>query len=161
MEPVSERALVERCRRGQEGAFQELVGQYQGLVFGLLSRMLVRSAEVEALSQEVFLRVHRGLPYFRGEAPLRTWLLRIVANVGLEGPAADPAEAGRCESGSRLERALCRMAPGERFLLAADGMAGIVDDDLASALQQPVEVVRRQRAVAKRHLRHLLDVDHV
>src|SRR5258707_27440 len=81
MEPVSERELVERCRRGDEGAFQELVDKYKNLVFALIARTVQDRSRSEALAQDVFLRIPRGLPYFRGEARLSTWIYRIVANV--------------------------------------------------------------------------------
>src|SRR5512140_3467939 len=81
MEAVNERELVERCRRGDEGAFQELVDRYKDLVFALIARTVQDRSRAEDLAQEVFLRIHRGLPYFRGEARLSTWIYRIVANV--------------------------------------------------------------------------------
>src|SRR5262245_36914446 len=81
MQPVYEQELVERCRRGDEGAFQELVNQYKDLVFSIIARTARNASSAEDLAQEVFLRIHRGLPYFRGEARLSTWIYRIVANV--------------------------------------------------------------------------------
>src|SRR6266700_4169771 len=84
MEAVYERELVERCRRGDEGAFQELVDGYKNLVFALIARTVQDRSCSEDLAQEVFLRIHRGLPYFRGEARLSTWIYRIVVNVCLQ-----------------------------------------------------------------------------
>src|SRR5713101_8140629 len=84
MDPAHERELVERCRRGDEGAFQELVDRYKDLVFALIARTVQDGSRAEDLAQEVFLRVHRGLPYFRGEARLSTWIYRIAANVCLQ-----------------------------------------------------------------------------
>src|SRR4029079_16866475 len=81
MDPATERALVERCRAGDDDAFRELVDHYKDLVFALIARTLQDRARAEDLAQEVFLRIHRGLPYFRGEARLSTWIYRIVANV--------------------------------------------------------------------------------
>src|SRR5438876_12332575 len=81
MEPVNERELVERCRQDDEGAFQELVDRYKNLVFAMISRTVADRSRVEDLAQDVFLRIHRGLPYFRGEARLSTWIYRIVVNV--------------------------------------------------------------------------------
>src|SRR6266850_2478521 len=86
MQPVNEQELVERCRRGDEGAFQELVNRYKDLVFALIARTVPDRPRAEELAQDVFLRIHRGLPYFRGEARLSTWIYRIVANVCLQGP---------------------------------------------------------------------------
>src|SRR5437773_3850057 len=81
MQVVNERELVERCRLGDERAFEELVDRFKDLVFGLIARTVHDRSRAEDLAQDVFLRVHRGLPYFRGEARLSTWIYRIVANV--------------------------------------------------------------------------------
>src|SRR6476659_2856941 len=81
MQAGNERELVERCRSGDERAFEELVESYKTLVFALIARTVQDGARAEDLAQEVFIRVHRGLPYFRGEARLSTWIYRIVANV--------------------------------------------------------------------------------
>src|SRR5438105_14422730 len=95
MQGVSERDLVERCRRGDEGAFQELVDRYKDRVFALIARTVQDRSRSEDLAQDVFLRIHRGLPYFRGEARLSTWIYRIVANVCLQDAGrALPGGAG-------------------------------------------------------------------
>src|SRR5579864_5985761 len=93
MDPVNvagaagERALIERCRRGDEGAFEELVDRYKDLVFALIARTVQDRSRADDLAQDVFLRIHRGLPYFRGEARLSTWIYRIVANVCVQDQA--------------------------------------------------------------------------
>jgi DNA-directed RNA polymerase specialized sigma24 family protein len=71
----------QRCRQGDETAFRELVDEYKGLVFALIARSIPNRARAEELAQDVFLKVHKGLPYFRGEAKLSTWMYRIVINV--------------------------------------------------------------------------------
>src|SRR5262249_52759431 len=81
MDPVRERELVDRCRRDEPGAFEELIDHFKNLVFALIARTVADRARAEDLAQDVFLRVHRGLPYFRGEARLSTWIYRIVLNV--------------------------------------------------------------------------------
>src|SRR5437870_13765544 len=80
MHAINERELVERCRRGDEAAFQELIDGYKNLVFALIARTVQDRSRAEDLAQDVFLRVYRGLPYFRGEARLSTWIYRIVLN---------------------------------------------------------------------------------
>ena len=71
-ESGAEHELVERCRQGDETAFRELVDLYKGLVFGLIARSIANRSRSEELAQDVFLKVHKGLPYFRGEAKLST-----------------------------------------------------------------------------------------
>src|SRR5687767_12106096 len=75
-----EAALVTRCANGDEAACAELVAAHQRMVYGLALSLLGNRDEALDLSQEVFLRVFRTLPRFRGESALRTWIYRIVIN---------------------------------------------------------------------------------
>lgn len=61
--------------------FEALVREHQSLVFRTLTRMTGAGAHVEDLAQEVFLRLYRALPEFRGDSALTTYLFRIVVNV--------------------------------------------------------------------------------
>lgn len=61
--------------------FEALVREHQGMVFRTLTRMTGSGTHVEDLAQEVFLRLYRALPEFRGESMLSTYLYRIVVNV--------------------------------------------------------------------------------
>src|ERR687894_83765 len=81
MSDFDERALIERCRTGDDTAFVELIDRYKDLVYAVVYRMVADRSQVDDLAQDVFLKVHRGLPYFRGEARLSTWIFRIVQNV--------------------------------------------------------------------------------
>jgi RNA polymerase sigma-70 factor (ECF subfamily) len=62
-------------------AFEGLVREHQTMVFRTLARLTGPGAHTEDLAQEVFLRLYRALPEFRGEAALSTYLYRIVVNV--------------------------------------------------------------------------------
>ena len=62
-------------------AFEALVREHQSMVFRTLSRMTGVGPHVEDLAQEVFLRLYRALPEFRGDSALTTYLYRIVVNV--------------------------------------------------------------------------------
>ena len=178
MDPVHERELVERCRRGDEGAFQELVDRYKDLVFALIGRTVQDRSRAEDLAQDVFLRIHRGLPYFRGEARLSTWIYRIVANVCVQDHARPPTPAslddgrardrapgstdrrfGDLELRDRLEKAIARLPANYRLLVAAHYLEGIQYEDLADALQLPLGTVKTQLYRAKQQLRRLLETD--
>ena len=75
-----EAALIGRCTGGDETACAELVSTHQRMVFGLAMHLLGDRDEALDLSQEVFLRVFRTMPGFRGQSALRTWIYRIVIN---------------------------------------------------------------------------------
>src|SRR6185436_20364273 len=73
--------LLARLRRGDPRAFEELVIAYQHRVFGVALRMLGSRAEAEEAAQEVFLRAHRAIADFRGDAKLSTWLYAIASRL--------------------------------------------------------------------------------
>ena len=178
MDHGHERELIDRCREGDEGAFQELVDQYKDLVFALIARTVPDRSRAEDVAQDVFLRIHRGLPYFRGEARLSTWIYRIVANVCLQDqtrarPAVsldDERHAGLAPSGSdrqfgdfelrdRLEKAIARLPANARLLVAAHYLDGVRYDELAEAFGLPLGTVKTQLYRAKQQLRRLLETE--
>ncbi len=61
--------------------FEVLIREHQNSVFGTLHRLTGPGPHVEDLAQEVFLRLYRALPDFRGDAQLSTFLYRITFNV--------------------------------------------------------------------------------
>src|SRR5690349_15780141 len=73
-------ALVQQCAAGDEAACSRLVTDHQRMVYQLSLHLLGDPQEALDLSQEVFLRVFRTLPQFRGQSTLRTWIYRIVVN---------------------------------------------------------------------------------
>ena len=179
MDPAHERELVERCRREEPGAFEELVDQFKHLVFALIARAVSDRSRAEDLAQDVFLRVHRGLPYFRGDARLSTWIYRIVINVcaqekaqlsssrtqiSLDDPDARvtaPAAADRSfhdfELRDRLEKAIQQLPNHYRLLIAAHYLQGVQYEDLAAAMNLPLGTVKTQLHRAKRQLRQILE----
>jgi RNA polymerase sigma-70 factor (ECF subfamily) len=80
--PADERRLIERLRRRDEAAFNELVRSQQGPIYRVLLRMLGDSAEAQDVAQEVFVSVFKSIEGFRGDSALATWLYRIAANHG-------------------------------------------------------------------------------
>ena len=75
--------FLDRLRAGETAAFEELVITYQHRVFGVAVRMLGNAAEAQEVAQEAFLRAHRGLAEFRGDAKLSTWLYAITSRLCL------------------------------------------------------------------------------
>ena len=79
----SEEELVADARRGDEGAFERLVGRYRGELHAHCYRMLGSLQDAEDAVQEALLAAWRGLPGFEGRSSLRTWLYRVTTNVCL------------------------------------------------------------------------------
>ena len=72
--------LVTRARRGDVGAFEDLVRRYEATAVRVAS-VLCGSDGAEDAAQEGFIRAYRSLGSFDAERPFRPWLLRIVVNV--------------------------------------------------------------------------------
>jgi len=84
-----EAQLLWRLWRADTEAFAELVNLYKSMVLNLAARMTGQPDSAEDISQEVFLRVWKGLPQFRGECKLSTWIYRITINLCIaEGKTA-------------------------------------------------------------------------
>jgi len=75
-----EEKLVQRLKKRDEAAFNELITLYQGRIFRLVFRMLGDRAEAEDLAQEVFITVFKSIDGFRGDSKLSTWMYRVATN---------------------------------------------------------------------------------
>jgi RNA polymerase sigma-70 factor (ECF subfamily) len=84
-------------------AFEALVREHQGLVFRTLTRFTGAGAHVEDLAQEVFLRLYKALPYFRGESTMSTYLYRITYNVAQDEWKRRKRERSHVATGPALE----------------------------------------------------------
>ena len=178
---MAEHDLIERCRQGDETAFRELVDQFKGLVFALTARSVPNRARAEELAQDVFLKVHRGLPYFRGDARLSTWIYRITVNVlsqerpdlatasldeikpGESEPRLKPAIHDRAYADlalkDRLDKAIQRLPLQYQILVNGHYLKGLRYEELAEALNLPMGTVKTQLHRAKRQLRRLLETE--
>jgi RNA polymerase sigma-70 factor, ECF subfamily len=178
MADFDEQSLIERCRSGDDTAFGELVDRYKNLVYALVYRMIPDRSRTDDLAQDVFLKVHRGLPYFRGEARLSTWIYRIVQNVCAQArsqrrpevpletdargrvrgdPGAPDGAFADLETRDRLEKAIQQLPDNYRLLIAAHYLQGVQYEDLADALDIPLGTVKTHLHRAKRRLREILE----
>jgi RNA polymerase sigma-70 factor (ECF subfamily) len=73
--------LLERCRRGDPSAFETLFRKYQAYVYNISLGMLGNPEDASDVTQDTFLRLHRNLNSFRGDASFSTWLYRVAVNL--------------------------------------------------------------------------------
>jgi RNA polymerase sigma-70 factor (ECF subfamily) len=81
---AEERAIIERCKRGDLAAFNELVKKYEKQVYNFAYRLTGNYDDANDVAQEAFLRVYNAINSFRGDASFSTWLFRITTNVFLD-----------------------------------------------------------------------------
>ena len=73
-----EAAIVLELKAGSEEAYAWLIGEFQRPVYGLVYRMIGDSADAADTTQDVFLKVFRGMKHFHGASSLKTWIYRIA-----------------------------------------------------------------------------------
>lgn len=171
-------ALVERCRRGDLGAFEELYRAHAGKLFSVACRMLGNAADAEDLLQEIFLSAHRKLDSFRGESALGTWLYRLATNQCLDYLRSRAArtnqvtdamddEPGLYQPGARglaeqtvtkmdLERAVAQLPEGCRAAFVLHDVEGLEHREVAEALGIAEGTSKSQVHKARLRLRLLL-----
>lgn len=109
--------LLDRCRRGDEGAWRDLVTRYTRKVFGLAYRFAGRVDEAEDLTQEVFVRVYQNLDRYHPVAgSFQTWLMTVARNHAIDNYRKRREERTRRHDDSEL---LERMDSGEEGPLMA------------------------------------------
>jgi len=75
---AEEAAIVADLKAGSEEAYAWLIGEFQRPVYGLIYRMVSDPADAADTTQDVFLKVFRGMKSFHGESSLKTWIYRIA-----------------------------------------------------------------------------------
>ena len=75
---AQEATIVADLKAGSEEAYAWLIGEFQRPVYGLVYRMVSDPADAADTTQDVFLKVFRGMKSFHGESSLKTWIYRIA-----------------------------------------------------------------------------------
>ena len=169
---AEEASLVERSRDGDDRAFGELVTRYQALA-ARVARFVAPGCDVEDAVQEAFVKAWYAMPRFRRGAAFRPWICRIVANearnrvrsarrrdalvlreaaAGAAPTAPVPdAEVLAREDAESLVRALNRLRPDDRLVIAYRWLLVLSEAEMADALDVPAGTVksRLSRAMAK------------
>ena len=165
-----------RAQRGDERAFEELVRAHQEVAFRVAYLIAGTAGEAEDAVQEGLVKAWRALGRFRAGAPLRPWLLRIVANEarnrrrsagrraalvlraereGVSGDAAPSPEAALLagEERERLLAALERLSDDARQVVACRYLLGLSEAETAAALDVRPGTVKSRAARALDRLR--------
>lgn len=160
---------IARARRGDVGAFEELVRGYQGDVYRFAYHLTRNRSVAEDVTQEAFLRAYRFLGSYRGEAKFSSWLFRIARNcamdalrrqsaqVGKEHPAPQPATdpVARAE----LEAAMRSITDDHREPFLLIEVFGLSYREAADVLGLPVGTVKSRMHRARLALCRALAIE--
>ena len=81
---MDEQKLISLARRGDQAAFERLLDHYQKPVYHQALRLVGNPEDAADVTQEVFIKVWKHLPSFRGESSFSTWLYRLTDNAALD-----------------------------------------------------------------------------
>src|SRR5205085_5735692 len=78
--PVEESVLVDRARRGDLAAYDDLIRRYQERVYATIYHMTSNHEDANDLTQEAFIKGFQALKTFKGGSSFYTWVYRIAVN---------------------------------------------------------------------------------
>ena len=80
LDELADGELVKRARRGDVGAYEQIVERYREPVFRAAYLVTRSRADADEAAQDAFVKAYRALGRFRTGAPLRPWLMRVAVN---------------------------------------------------------------------------------
>ena len=175
---AEERELIERARRGDDQAFGQLVTHHTPQLFRVIRRVVDDTGEAESAVQEAFLRVWQALPRYQSDRPFFPYLATVAMNLvrdrwrqerrldfaGLEDvgeslPAPSPGPetlAEEAETLQALAQAVAGLPEGYRTVIALRYDGGLTYQQIAEALELPLNTVRTHLRRAKELLQEEL-----
>jgi RNA polymerase sigma-70 factor, ECF subfamily len=145
-------SLIDRARRGEREAFDELVRRHFAPVYRMLHRRIGNHEDALDLAQECFVRAWGALAWYRADAPFGAWLYRVALHLAhdhqraslrrgarasafaeqIPATSGDPSDSlGRRELSERLAAALERLPERLRDALVLRVLEGLEYDDVA------------------------------
>jgi RNA polymerase sigma-70 factor (ECF subfamily) len=178
----TEAEWIERAKKGDAQAFQDLYDKHKRRVYSLCLRMTSNTAEAEDLTQEAFLQLYRKIATFRGESAFSTWLHRLSVNVVLmhlrkkslpvvsleestqggeeDTPKKDFGAEDLALAGSidrlQLQRAVEDLPPGYRTIFVLHDVEGYEHNEIAAIVGCSIGNSKSQLHKARMKLRDLL-----
>ena len=162
----AERETIAACRRGDLGAFERVFRDHWQRLLGVARRMLGDQADAEDAVQTTFIRLHRSIGRFRGEAGIGSYLMRILINVchdmlrarkrRLDLRPAEPAPGPGPDLRLQLEEAILSLPERMRACFVLYAVEGFPQKEIAEMLEIREGTVKAQIFQAKERLRALL-----
>lgn len=180
---MDEKALIAAAKRGDTHSFNQLVSNYQDIVYNVAYRILGDAEAAADASQDAFLSAYTAVARFKGGS-FKAWLLRIVTNAcydqlrlkqrhptsSLEAvyTEVDPSpnfvssqetpeqHAVRHELGQTIQRGLDTLAPDQRVTLVLSDIQGFSYKEIAQVTGISIGTVKSRLSRARASLRDYL-----
>lgn len=184
VEPLST-DMIEKAKRGDPRAIEELVARFQKPLFYYAVHYTGNPSEAEDITQEVLFKIIRALPSFKGQASISTWMYRIMTNAcidfkrkkvlsktvsfnsGMDEEAFvyDPADTQplpdeqyeKLELHDWLRRALQQLSPEHRTTIILHDLHGFKYQEIAEITGSSLGTVKSRLFYARQMLRKILE----
>ena len=172
-------AIVEKAQAGDAGAFKLLYQKYHRMVARLAYNITGNQQDIEDVTQETFLQVHRSLKSFHGDSKFSTWLYRLAINVSMQyvrqhkktGKVTYPTDdfkhyaddspspeedMHRAEKRRIIMDALEKISEKKRMVFVLHELHGIEAGEIAKILKIPTLTVRTRLFYARKAMYRIL-----
>jgi RNA polymerase sigma-70 factor (ECF subfamily) len=173
--------LLERFRRGEESAFEQLYIKYREAVYSAAWKVLHDSEGALDVVQDTFLRAYKGAADFRGDSGFYSWLRRIAINLAIDrlrsdrsgdaelkeetlseekcaasaarlGEESPAAKAAGQELAVAMQDALGELGAEHRTALLLHAQEGMSYREIADAMKCPIGTVMSRLYYARQKL---------
>jgi len=184
--PVDEEVLVQRVRRGDMQAYDELVRRYQERIYATIYHMTANHEDANDLAQESFIKAFHALKSFKGGSSFYTWLYRIAVNktinflkqrknrmhmslndldfntehnpdlVALISEQTPRREISLTELQEKLNEAMLKLSEPHRVVMVLHDVQGMSHDEIAKVMECNIGTVRSRLFYARQQMQALL-----
>ncbi len=184
---IQESELVKRARRGDLGAYDDLVRRYQERVYATVYHMTANHEDANDLTQDAFIKAFQALKSFKGGSSFYTWVYRIAVNktlnflksrkhrtayslndldfnaennpdlVALISDKTPRREAGLTELQEKLNEAMQQLSEQHRLVVTLHDVQGLPHEEIAQIMDCNVGTVRSRLFYARQQLQGYLD----
>lgn len=183
---VDESQLVDRARRGDMAAYDELVQRYQQRIYATVYHMTSNHEDANDLAQEAFIKAYQALKSFKGGSSFYTWVYRIAVNktinflkqrknrthmslndldfnaendpdlVALTSEKTPRREANLTELQEKLNEAMQQLSEQHRLVVTLHDVQGLSHEEIAAIMECNIGTVRSRLFYARQQLQGYL-----
>ena len=184
--PTEEQELVQRARRGDLGAYDDLVRRYQERIYATIYHMTSNHEDANDLAQEAFIKAYQALKTFKGGSSFYTWVYRIAVNktinflkqrknrsqmslndvdfnaehdpdlVALISDRTPRREVSLTELQEKLNEAMQKLSEPHRLAVTLHDVQGMSHEEIAKVMDCNIGTVRSRLFYARQQLQAYL-----
>ncbi len=180
--PLEELDLVQRAKRGDIAAYDDLVRRYQERIYATVYHMTANHEDANDLAQETFIKGYQALKSFKGDSSFYTWVYRIAVNktinflkqrknrtylnlndldfnaehdpdlVALISDKTPRRDASLSELQEKLNAAMLKLSPVHRLVVTLHDVQGLSHEEIGKIMDCNIGTVRSRLFYARQQL---------